>query len=74
MTILARELGLKLELEDVPVKSLVPAALQDWSPPDGATLGDAFVEERRAASASSSSPQELLPPPALAPSPPIPLP
>jgi len=48
VTILARELGLKLELEDVPVKSLVPAALQDWSPPDGATLGDAFVEELKA--------------------------
>jgi len=43
VTILARELGLKLELEDVPVESLVPAALQDWAPPDGVPLGDAFV-------------------------------
>mmetsp|Transcript_44756 Transcript_44756/g.129446 ORF Transcript_44756/g.129446 Transcript_44756/m.129446 type:complete len:464 (-) Transcript_44756:91-1482(-) len=48
VTILARELGLKLELDDVPVKSLVPAALQDWSPPAGANLGDAFVEELKA--------------------------
>jgi len=44
VTILARELGLKLELEDVPVESLVPAALRDWQPPAGAVLGDAFVE------------------------------
>lgn len=45
VTILARELGLKLELDDVPVKSLVPDALQDWKPAEGANLGDAFVEE-----------------------------
>lgn len=43
--ILARELGLKLELEDVPVQSLVPAQLQNWSPPPGEVLGDAFVRE-----------------------------
>jgi len=48
VTILARELGLKLELDDVPVKSLVPAALQDWQPPSGANLGDALVEELKA--------------------------
>merc|ERR1719367_169543 len=48
VTILARELGLKLELDDVPVKSLVPAALQDWQPPSGANLGDSFVEELKA--------------------------
>merc|ERR1712187_828882 len=45
VTILARELGLKLELDDVPVKSLVPEALQSWQPPAGANLGDAFVNE-----------------------------
>jgi len=45
VTILARELGLKLELNDVPVKSLVPEALQSWQPPTGSNLGDAFVKE-----------------------------
>jgi aspartokinase/homoserine dehydrogenase 1 len=45
VTILAREMGLKVELDDVPVESLVPQALQDWQPPAGASLGDAFVEE-----------------------------
>jgi len=48
VTIVARELGLKLELDDVPVKSLVPDALQDWQPADGANLGDAFVKELEA--------------------------
>lgn len=48
VTILARELGLKLELDSVPVKSLVPAALQDWQPSAGTNLGDAFVEELKA--------------------------
>lgn len=43
--ILARELGLKLELDDVPVKSLVPTALQDWQPPAGISVGDGFVEQ-----------------------------
>merc|ERR1719221_1789546 len=45
VTILARELGLKLELDSVPVKSLVPAALQDWQPSAGPNLGNAFVKE-----------------------------
>jgi len=48
VTIVARELGLKLELDDVPVKSLVPDALQDWQPADGENLGDAFVKELEA--------------------------
>merc|ERR1719160_1608638 len=45
VVILARELGLKLELDDVPVESLVPEALQNWEPPAGAVLADAFIEE-----------------------------
>eukprot|EP00439_Symbiodinium_sp_Y106_P023469 s3551_g2.t2 len=45
VTILAREIGLKIELDDVPVKSLVPEKLQNWEAPDGKKLGDAFVEE-----------------------------
>lgn len=48
VTILARECGMKLELGDVPVKSLVPEKLQDWSPPEGENLGDAFVEGLKA--------------------------
>lgn len=48
VTILARELGLKLELEDVPVESLVPEKLRDWQPAAGAAIGDAFVEELKA--------------------------
>lgn len=48
VVILAREIGLKVEMDDVPVKSLVPEKLQDWQPPAGASLGDAFVEELRA--------------------------
>lgn len=46
VVILAREMGLKLELEDVPVESLVPESLRgDWQPPAGENLGDAFVKE-----------------------------
>merc|ERR1712050_236393 len=48
VTILARELGLNLELDDVPVNSLVPASLQNWDPPAGKPLGDAFIDEIRA--------------------------
>merc|ERR1712050_234985 len=48
VTILARELGMNLELDDVPVNSLVPASLQNWSPPAGKPLGDAFIDEIRA--------------------------
>lgn len=45
VVILARELGLKLELDDVPVQSLVPEKLSDWKPPAGMSIGDAFLEE-----------------------------
>eukprot|EP00929_Paragymnodinium_shiwhaense_P079342 TRINITY_DN412_c0_g1_i1.p1 TRINITY_DN412_c0_g1~~TRINITY_DN412_c0_g1_i1.p1 ORF type:complete len:491 (+),score=132.86 TRINITY_DN412_c0_g1_i1:46-1473(+) len=48
VTILARELGLKIELDDVPVESLVPEKLRDWEPPAGKPLGDAYVEELKA--------------------------
>ena len=41
--ILARECGLKLELEDVPVESLVPEKLRDWEPPAGKPLADAYI-------------------------------
>merc|ERR1719235_2636516 len=43
--IVARECGLNLNMEDVPVESLVPAALTDWKPPEGVNLAKAFVEE-----------------------------
>jgi aspartokinase/homoserine dehydrogenase 1 len=45
VVILARELGMKLDLDDVPVESLVPEKLRDWQPPAGKALADAFVEE-----------------------------
>jgi aspartokinase/homoserine dehydrogenase 1 len=45
VTILARELGLKFELDDVPVESLVPESLRSWEPPAGEQLGEAFVKE-----------------------------
>jgi aspartokinase/homoserine dehydrogenase 1 len=45
VVILARELGLKLELDDVPVESLVPEKLRNWEPPAGAVLADAYIEE-----------------------------
>merc|ERR1712066_1060336 len=44
VTILAREIGIKVELSDVPVESLVPGKLQNWEPPAGKNLGDAFVK------------------------------
>jgi len=45
VVILAREMGLKLELDDVPVESLVPEQLRDWKPPAGVSVGDAFLAE-----------------------------
>ena len=35
MTILARQCGIEVELDDVPVASLVPDALADWAPKEG---------------------------------------
>merc|ERR1719428_201358 len=43
--IVARECGLDLNLEDVPVESLVPDALTNWKPAAGQDLAKAFVEE-----------------------------
>merc|ERR1711998_344147 len=45
VVIVARECGLNLNMEDVPVESLVPAALNDWKPAEGQNLAKAFVEE-----------------------------
>merc|ERR1712025_1237536 len=42
--IVARECGLDINMEDVPVESLVPAELHDWKPKDGEKLAEAFVE------------------------------
>jgi len=43
VTILARACGVEVKLEDVPVASLVPAALEDWAPAEGEVLADAFI-------------------------------
>jgi aspartokinase/homoserine dehydrogenase 1 len=43
--IVARECGLEINMEDVPVESLVPDALTDWKPKEGQNLAQAFVEE-----------------------------
>jgi len=47
VTILARECGLELELDDVPVTSLVPGPLQSWEPSEeekAAGLAASFVK------------------------------
>jgi len=43
--ILARECGMKVELSDIPIKSLVPDALKDWKPAAGENMRDAFARE-----------------------------
>jgi len=43
--IVARECGLDIGMDDVPVESLVPEALNDWKPAEGQNLAKAFVEE-----------------------------
>ena len=48
VTILARQCGIEVELDDVPVQSLVPPALQDWSPAEGEVLADAFIGQMEA--------------------------
>lgn len=48
ITILARECGLDLELDDVPVESLVPAPLHDWEPSSSelsAGLATSFINQ-----------------------------
>jgi len=44
LIILARECGLKLNLEDISVESLVPAELRNWQPPADKDVADAFIE------------------------------
>ena len=48
VTILARACGVEVEVESVPVESLVPESLQDWTPSAGEVLADAFIEQMRA--------------------------
>lgn len=43
--ILARECGMKVEMSDIPIKSLVPDALKDWKPKEGENMREAFVRE-----------------------------
>jgi len=48
VTILARQCGIEIELDDVPVASLVPDALSDWAPKEGEVMADAFIKEMEA--------------------------
>lgn len=48
VTILARACGIEVELDSVPVQSLVPAALEAWAPKEGEVLADAFIAEMEA--------------------------
>jgi len=48
VTILARACGIAVELETVPVESLVPAALEDWAPAAGENMADGFIEQMKA--------------------------
>ena len=48
VTILARACGIEVELDDVPVSSLVPAALESWAPAEGEVLADAFIQQMEA--------------------------
>jgi len=36
---------MKVELADIPIKSLVPEALANWKPKEGENMRDAFVTE-----------------------------
>ena len=47
MTILARQCGIEVELDDEAVQSLVPPALEDWSPAEE-VLADAFIKQMEA--------------------------
>lgn len=47
VTILARACGIEVDLDAVPVRSLVPAALQTWSPAADEVLADAFIGQMR---------------------------
>jgi len=48
VTILARQCGIEVELDSVPVQSLVPESLQSWGPKEGEVLADAFVAQMQA--------------------------
>ena len=48
VTILARACGIEVDLDSIPVSSLVPGPLQDWSPAEGEVLADAFIKEMEA--------------------------
>lgn len=48
VTIMARACGLEVELEKVPVASLVPDALASWAPKEGEVMADAFIKEMEA--------------------------